>query len=73
MKLNILGLLSTCMEVSVSLLCLFLHEPPYQTIVVCCNLIFAVVLYTWITVATIFYITVELTQAHPNNPGYALV
>ena len=27
---------STCMEVSVSLL--FVHEPPYQTTVVCCSL-----------------------------------
>ena len=28
------------MEVSVSLSCLFVHEPPYQTTVVCCNPVF---------------------------------
>ena len=31
---------SPCMEVSVSLSCLFVHAPPYQTIVVCCNPVF---------------------------------
>ena len=45
-KLNLLFIvtrttvLSTCMEVSVSLSCLFVHEPLYQTIVVCCNPVF---------------------------------
>ena len=28
------------MEISVSLSCLFVHEPPYQTTVVCCNPVF---------------------------------
>ena len=40
MKPNIFALLSTCMEVSVSLSCLFVHEPPYQTVVVYCNSVF---------------------------------
>ena len=50
MKLTILVLLSTCMEVSISLSCLFVHEPPYQIVVVCCNPIFAAVLSTQTTV-----------------------
>ena len=51
MKLNIFVLLSTCMKVSVSLLCLFVCEPQYQTVVVCCNPIFlAAVLRAWATV-----------------------
>ena len=37
MKPNIFVLLSTCMEVSVSLLFYFLHESLYQTVVVCYN------------------------------------
>ena len=40
MKTDIFAIQSTCMEVSVSLLCLFVHEPPYQTTVVCCNAVF---------------------------------
>ena len=28
----------------------FVHEPPYQTVVVCCNSIFASVLCSWTTV-----------------------
>ena len=40
MKPNIFVLLSTCLEVSMSLLCLFVHEPLYQTVVVCCNPVF---------------------------------
>ena len=38
------------MDVSVSLSCLFVHEPQYQTVVVYCNLVFAAVLYAWTTV-----------------------
>ena len=40
MKPNIFTSQSTCMEVSISLLCLFVHEPLYQTVVVCCNSVF---------------------------------
>ena len=40
MKTDIFAIQSTCMEVSVSLSCLFVHEPPYQTTVVCCNAVF---------------------------------
>ena len=39
-KMDIFAIHSTCMEISVSLSCLFVHEPPYQTTVVCCNLVF---------------------------------
>ena len=35
--MDIFALQSTRMKISVSLLCLFVHEPPYQTTVVCCN------------------------------------
>ena len=37
MKLNILALLSTGMDIVVSLFYLFVHEPPYQVTVLCCN------------------------------------
>ena len=37
MKPNIFALQSICMKVSISLLYLFVHEPLYQTVVVCCN------------------------------------
>ena len=40
MKTDIFAIQSTCMEVSISLSCLFVHEPPYQTTAVCCNAIF---------------------------------
>ena len=33
-------ILSTCMEVSITLSCLSVHEPPQQTAVVCCNPVF---------------------------------
>ena len=39
-KTDIFAIHSTCMEISVSLSCLFVHEPPYQTTVVCCNPVF---------------------------------
>ena len=39
-KTDIFAIQNTCMEVSISLLCLFVHEPPYQTTVVCCNAVF---------------------------------
>ena len=40
MKSNIFVLLRICMEVSISLSCLFVHEPPYQIVVVCYNSVF---------------------------------
>ena len=39
-KTDMFAIHSTCMEISVSLSCLFVHEPPYQTTVVCCNPVF---------------------------------
>ena len=32
-KTDIFGIQSTCMEISVSLLCFFVHKSPYQTMV----------------------------------------
>ena len=66
MKPNIFALLSTCIEVSVSLSCLFVHEPPYQTVVVYCNSIFRQGS-SCMDHLTIFYIRVGLAQAHPNQ------
>ena len=54
------------MEVSVSLLCLFVHEPPCQTTVVCCNPIFRCGS-SHMDHQTSFHIRVGLTQARPNN------
>ena len=54
------------LEVSISLSCLFVHEPPYQTVVVCCNLVFAVVFSAWMTIPFCTHIGVGLAQAHPN-------
>ena len=48
------------MEVSVSVSCLFVHEPPYQTIVVCCNPIFR-----RNSLHTAFHVRVGFTQACP--------
>ena len=39
-KPNISILQSTYMEISISLSCLLVHEPLYQTTVVCCNPVF---------------------------------
>ena len=39
-KTDIFTIQSTCMEISISLSHLFVHEPPYQTIVVSCNPVF---------------------------------
>ena len=65
MKPNILALLSTCMEVSISLSCLFVHEPLYQTVVVCCNSFFRRGS-SCMDHCTVLYVTVGLAQAHPN-------
>ena len=60
-------LLSNCMEVSISLSCLFVYEPPYQTVVVCCNSIFHRSS-SHIDHRTVFYVRVGLAQARPNYP-----
>ena len=51
MKLNILMLRSTGMEISISLSRLFVHEPLYQTTVVCLDY------------CTAFHVRVGITQA----------
>ena len=63
MRMNILALLSTCMEVPISLSCLLVHEPPYQ-IIVCCNSIFRLGS-SRMDPCTVFYVTVGLTEARP--------
>ena len=66
MKTDIFAIQSTCMEVSVSLLCLFVHEPPYQTTVVCCNAVFHCG--SWrMHHRTVLHVRVGLAQARPNN------
>ena len=62
---NIFVLLSTCVEVSVSLLCLFVYEPLYQTVVVFCSSILRRSS-LHMDHHTVFYVRVELTQARPN-------
>ena len=54
------------MEVSVSLSCLFVHEPPYQTTVVRCNAVFFRGS-SRMDHRTIFHVGVGLAQARPNN------
>ena len=66
MKMNILVLLSTCMEISVHLSCFFVHEPLYQTVVVCFNPVFRRVSSN-MDHRTTFYIRVGFAQAHPNK------
>ena len=68
MKPNVFVLLSTCVEVSISLSCLFVHEPLYQTVAVHCNSVFCHGS-SWMDhhVHTIFNIRVRLTQAYPNE------
>ena len=68
MKTDIFAIQSTCMEVSVSLSCLFVHEPPYQTTVVCCNAIFRRGS-SRMNHRTVFHVRVGLAQALPNQ-GY---
>ena len=58
--------LRTCMEGSVSLSCLFVHEPPYQTVVVCCNPVF-LHSSSHMDHRTIFYVRVGPARAHPNH------
>ena len=66
MKTDIFAIQSTCMEVSVSLSCLFVHEPPYQTTVVCCNAIFRRGS-SRMEHRTVFHVRVGLAQARPNK------
>ena len=66
MKPNIFVLLSTCMEVSVSLSCLFVHEPLCQTPVVCCNSIFRHSS-SHMDHCTVLYVRVGFAQDCSNN------
>ena len=66
MKTDIFAIQSTCMEVSVSLSCLFVHEPPYQTTVVCSNAVFRRGS-SRMDHHTVFHVRVGLAQARPNN------
>ena len=65
MKTDIFAIQSNCMEVSVSLSCFFVHEPPYQTTVMCCNAVFRRGSLR-MDHRTIFHIRVGLAQARPN-------
>ena len=71
MKPKIFALFDTCMKASVSLLCLFVHEPPYQTAVACCNSVFRSGS-SCTDHRTVFYIRVGLAQACPNKFQFAL-
>ena len=51
---------------TVSLLCLFVHEPPYQTTVVCYNFVFHCSSLHMDHHAN-FHITVGLSEAQPNS------
>ena len=64
-KIKYFELLNTCMEISVSLSCLLVHELPYQTAVVCCNSVFCSGS-LHMDHCTISYSRVGLAQAHPN-------
>ena len=69
-KQNIFASQSICMGVSVSLSCLFVHEPPYQTTLVCCIPVFRRCLsrmdhptiFTYVS----FHVRVGLAQTRPN-------
>ena len=66
MKTDIFAIQSTCMEVSISLSCLFVHEPPYQTTVVCCNAVFHRGS-SRMDHRTVLHVRVGLAQARPNK------
>ena len=53
----------------VSSLCLLVHEPPYQTTVVCYNSVFLLWFFC-IDHHTILHIRVWLAQAYPNSYTY---
>ena len=65
MKTDIFAIQSTRMKVSVSLSCLFVHEPPYQTTVVYCNAVFRHS--SHMDHHTVFHVRVGLAQARPNK------
>ena len=71
-KTDIFTILSTCMEVFVNLSCLFVHEPLYQTIVVCCNASLRRS-FSNMDHHTVFHVRVGLAQAHPNNITHCIV
>ena len=54
------------MEVPKTLLYLFVHKPPYQTKVVCCNSVFWSVSLC-MNYHTVVHVRVGLAQAHLNN------
>ena len=68
-KTNIFTIQSTCMEISISLLCLFVHEPLYKTTVVCRNPVFrhSYLCMDHTTIFTCFPHKCGLARAHPNN------
>ena len=63
MKTDIFAIQSTCMEVSVSLSCLFVNEPLYQTTVVCCNATFRHGS-SCMDHRTVFHVRMGLAQVH---------
>ena len=54
------------MEVAKSLLYLFVHKPPYQTKVMCCNSVFCCSSLC-MNYHTVVHVRVGLAQAHLNN------
>ena len=70
MKQNIFTSQSTCMEVFISLLCLFVHEPPYQIYTsVLQSRFFAAVHHTWTTVP----FSMGSIRLYFNNNIYTLI
>ena len=67
MKQNIFASQSTCMGVSVSLSCLFVHESPYQTTLVCCIPVFCRCL-SRMDHPTIFHKFPRKSGAHSGSP-----
>ena len=71
MKTDIFGMQNTCMEISVSLLCLFvhIHEPLYRSTVVYYNTVFhcSSLCIDHPTFLHIFLIRVELIQTRKNK------
>ena len=63
-RIRIFALLSNCMEVSISLSCLFVNNPLYQTVVVCCIICHGSLCMVH---CTVFYIRVGLAQARSNK------
>ena len=59
------------MEVSISAMCLFVHEQPYQTVVVYYNGVFRHGS-SRMDHHTVFYVRVGFAQAQPNKYSYPL-